>query len=93
MVGDRPTRDLKGDLPFGCISPGALRELATAIERLDSYHHSVGGFKVDRPCLRRIEAQGDRVVAFVSTGPAVGGAWFIFELTPSGWLLREKENE
>ena len=84
-----PTRDMH--LPHGCIGPGSLRALADSLERLAEYHVSIGGSVQDRPCLRRIEAQGDRVVAYVSTGRAVGGSWFVYSLGPEGWKLEDDE--
>lgn len=84
-MSDRPTRDL--GLPFGCVSSGALRQLADAIDRLEDWHRAHAGANQDRPCLRRIEANGDAVVAHISTGPAVGGSWITLELGPHGWRV------
>lgn len=89
--GDRPTRNLRQ--PFGCITPGDLRTLADAVEKLEIWHSAFRGRPADHPCLRRIEAIGDRIEAHISTGPAVGGAWFTFALTPNGWKLMEDHND
>lgn len=83
------TRDL--NLPFGCINSGSLRALADAIDRLDAWHRSRGGRSADRPCLRRIESNGEHIQAHVSTGPAVGGEWLTLMLDPDGWTLVTRE--
>lgn len=82
---DRPTREL--GLPRGCIGSTSLRELADALERLTDFHDARRGAHADRPCLRRIESQGDLVVAYVSTGPDIGGTWIRFALGPHGWAI------
>lgn len=72
---------------FGCVTTGALRALAEAIDRLEAWHISRGGSMSDHPCLRRIEASGYDVMAHVSTGPPVGGTWIVFALGPNGWRI------
>lgn len=80
------TRDL--GLPHGCIGPGALRGLADALDRLTAWHASAGGGRADRPCLRRLESNGDHITAHVSTGPDVGGSWTVLEFVDGSWLIR-----
>ena len=76
-------------MPFGCIGAVSLRALADVVERLDKRHEDMFGRAYDAPCLRRIECDGDRVVAHVSSGPAVGGTWFSFVLEAGDWKLIE----
>jgi len=58
-----------------CIRAQALRKLADALDRLDLVHRSMHGPERDRPCLRRIEVTSEGLIAHISTGPPVGGAW------------------
>jgi len=73
-------------LPHGCILADHLRHLAD-VEKLAEWHRSMSGAGPDTPCLRRIEAVGDSIVAHISVGPPVGGSWEKFVLTGSGWRL------
>lgn len=75
-------------LPAGCIGADALRSLADALDRLDTWQASFEHAKCqDRPCLRRVEHNGDQLRAYVSVGPNVGGSWFIFALARTGWYI------
>jgi hypothetical protein len=73
------------DLPHGCITPEILRTLATVMEKLHKWHQEMRGSPIDTPCLRRIESDGDNIVATVHVGPPVGGKKEKFILHPSGW--------
>lgn len=77
-------------LPIGCIGSGVLRDLADALDRLNEWHVTHKGAGMDRPCLRRIEANGDVVSAHISAGPPVGGSWIVLELTVFGWKIRDE---
>lgn len=81
---NRATRDL---LPHGCISAGTLRSLADALIRLERWHRALSGNGSDRPCLRRIESEGDVVKAYVSVGPSIGGHIECLTLTDGVWTL------
>lgn len=91
MSDTRVTDDPSAPLPIGCIDSRALRMLAEALDRFEMWHHTYGGRNEDRPCLRRIESEGKRVIAHVSTGPAVGGTWERFTVGPNGWELVTKD--
>lgn len=76
------------EFPHGCITADALHSLADALERLEKWHNALYGRPSDSPCLRRIEADGDCVHAYVSVGPAVGGDWERLTLSRHGWNIR-----
>jgi hypothetical protein len=62
-------------LPIGCINAQALIDLAKSMRALEEHHKRLSGSTQHTPCLRRIESSDGKIVAHVSTGPAVGGSW------------------
>ncbi len=50
-------------LPLHCITPSALRGLASAIDRLTAFHKKAGGTSPHEPCLSAVAIEKDGTVA------------------------------
>lgn len=56
-------------LPHACITPSALRSLATALDRFRAMHDKLGGAGDDEPCLTELAVDpAGRVAARVRSG-------------------------